>query len=91
MQLLNKLNSGGTADAEACVGLYYPIPTCCCLFPVCVWGVGVPGVAAVLPSSSGELHQQQGWDSAYLQEELWVQHTARNYSRLERLQFSHRT
>lgn len=45
---------------------------------MCIWGVGMPGVAALLPSSSGELHQQQGWDSADLQEELWLQHTAGN-------------
>lgn len=35
--------------------LYYSIP----LYPVCTWGVGVPGVAALLPSSSGELHQSK--------------------------------
>lgn len=70
-----------------CITLYLPIVYILYICRV----VEVPGALMFVPSSSDELHQRQGLDSADLQEELWIQRTARNSSRLRKLWFSYRT
>lgn len=71
---------------------YYVNPYVPIVHTLYVFGVAdVPGAVLFVPSSSDELCQWQGLDSADLQEEPWAQSTARNSSRLGRLRFSHRT